>query len=42
MYCMPSSACGWMAGAEISETILVTETGCETLTNLPRDIFVKA
>ena len=31
---------GW--GIEISETILVTETGCETLTNLPRDIFVKA
>jgi ectoine hydrolase len=31
---------GW--GIEISETILVTETGCETLTNLPRDIFIKA
>jgi Xaa-Pro aminopeptidase len=31
---------GW--GIEISETILVTETGCEPLTNLPREIFVKA
>lgn len=31
---------GW--GIEVSETILVTEAGCETLTNLPRAIFVKA
>lgn len=31
---------GW--GIEVSETILVTETGCETLTNFPRDIHVKA
>ena len=31
---------GW--GIEVSETLLVTETGCETLTNFPREIFVKA
>jgi Xaa-Pro aminopeptidase len=31
---------GW--GIEISETILITEGGCETLTNYPREIFVKA
>lgn len=31
---------GW--GIEVSETILVTERGCETLTNFPRDIHVKA
>ncbi|UDF32357.1 UNVERIFIED_ORG: M24 family metallopeptidase (plasmid) [Roseateles sp. XES5] len=31
---------GW--GIEISETFLVTERGCETLTNFPRDIHVKA
>lgn len=31
---------GW--GIEVSETILVTETGCETLTNFPRDIHVNA
>lgn len=31
---------GW--GIEISETFLVTERGCETLTNVPRDIHVKA
>lgn len=31
---------GW--GIEISETILVTERGCETLTNFPRDIHVKS
>ena len=31
---------GW--GIEVSETILVTETGCETLTSFPRDIHVKA
>jgi len=31
---------GW--GIEVSETILVTEHGCETLTNFPRDIHVKA
>lgn len=30
---------GW--GIEISETFLVTERGCETLTNFPRDIHVK-
>ena len=30
---------GW--GIEVSETILVTEAGCETLTRLPREIFVK-
>ncbi|WP_019995421.1 M24 family metallopeptidase [Aureimonas ureilytica] len=30
---------GW--GIEVSETILVTENGCETLTNFPRDIHVK-
>ena len=30
---------GW--GIEISETILVTPTGCETLTRFPREIFVK-
>ncbi len=30
---------GW--GIEISETILVTPTGCETLTKFPREIFVK-
>jgi len=30
---------GW--GIEISETILVTEAGCETLTVFPREIFVK-
>ena len=31
---------GW--GIEISETILITETGRETLTRFPREIFVKA
>jgi Xaa-Pro dipeptidase len=31
---------GW--GIEISETILITETGCETLAGCPRDICVKA
>lgn len=31
---------GW--GIEISETFLVTERGCKTLTNFPRDIHVKA
>lgn len=31
---------GW--GIEISETILVTETGHETLTKFPRDIHVKS
>jgi Xaa-Pro dipeptidase len=31
---------GW--GIEVSETILVTETGAETLTNLPREIYAKA
>lgn len=30
---------GW--GIEVSETILVTETGCETLTKFPREIHVK-
>ena len=30
---------GW--GLEISETILVTEVGCETLTKFPREVFVK-
>lgn len=30
---------GW--GIEVSETILVTETGCETLTNFPREIHAK-
>ena len=30
---------GW--GLEISETILVTDAGCETLTQFPRDVFVK-
>lgn len=30
---------GW--GIEISETILVTEAGAETLTNLPREIYAK-
>lgn len=30
---------GW--GMEISETILMTEQGCETLTMYPREIFVK-
>ena len=31
---------GW--GIEVSETILVTATGAETLTNLPREIHAKA
>jgi Xaa-Pro aminopeptidase len=31
---------GW--GIEISETILVTPNGCETLAKLPREIFIKA
>jgi len=31
---------GW--GIEISETILITDRACETLTHLPREIFVKA
>lgn len=31
---------GW--GIEVSETILITETSCETLTTFPREIFVKA
>ena len=30
---------GW--GVEVSETILVTPSGCETLTDFPREIFVK-
>ncbi|MCC7046550.1 MAG: M24 family metallopeptidase [Alphaproteobacteria bacterium] len=30
---------GW--GMEVSETILVTEKGCECLTNFPRDVFFK-
>jgi Xaa-Pro dipeptidase len=30
---------GW--GLEVSETILVTPKGCETLTRFPRDVFVK-
>ena len=30
---------GW--GVEVSETILVTESGSETLTDFPREIFVK-
>jgi ectoine hydrolase len=30
---------GW--GIEISETILITEMGCETLAKIPREIFVK-
>jgi len=31
---------GW--GIEVSETILVTETGCETLTKFPREVHVKS
>ena len=31
---------GW--GIEISETLLVTSTGCEPLADLPREIFVKS
>jgi Xaa-Pro aminopeptidase len=31
---------GW--GIEISETILITESGCETLADFPREILVKA
>ena len=31
---------GW--GLEVSETILVTPTGCETLTRFPRDVFYKS
>ena len=31
---------GW--GIEVSETILVTESGNETLTRFPRDIHVKS
>ena len=30
---------GW--GVEVSETILVTERGSETLTDFPREIFLK-
>ncbi|MCC6468011.1 MAG: M24 family metallopeptidase [Alphaproteobacteria bacterium] len=30
---------GW--GMEVSETILVTDRGCECLTNFPRDVFFK-
>ena len=30
---------GW--GMEISETILVTDKGCECLTQFPRDVFLK-
>ncbi|MBW0004630.1 MAG: M24 family metallopeptidase [Hyphomicrobiales bacterium] len=30
---------GW--GIEISETVLITQRGCEPLANLPREIFVK-
>ena len=30
---------GW--GIEISETILITDAGCETLTKFPREIFEK-
>jgi Xaa-Pro aminopeptidase len=30
---------GW--GIEVSETILITETGCDTLTKFPREIFLK-
>ncbi|MEW9667448.1 M24 family metallopeptidase [Ammoniphilus sp. 3BR4] len=29
-------------GVEISETFRVTETGCETLANFPRELFVKS
>jgi Xaa-Pro dipeptidase len=31
---------GW--GLEVSETILVTPHGSETLTRFPRDVFIKA
>ena len=31
---------GW--GIEVSETILVTESGCETITRFPREVFNKA
>jgi Xaa-Pro aminopeptidase len=31
---------GW--GIEISETLLITRTGCEPLADLPREIFVKS
>jgi Xaa-Pro dipeptidase len=31
---------GW--GIEVSETILVTAGGCETLTKFPREIHVKS
>jgi Xaa-Pro dipeptidase len=31
---------GW--GIEVSETILVTAAGCETLTKFPREIHVKS
>lgn len=33
----------WMAdwGMEVSETILVTEKGCECLTSFPRDVYMK-
>jgi ectoine hydrolase len=30
---------GW--GLEITESILITETGCETFANFPRQLFVK-
>jgi Xaa-Pro dipeptidase len=34
----------WMKdwGLEVSETILVTDAGCEPLARLPREIFVKS
>ena len=28
-------------GMGISETVVITETGCELLTNCPRQLFVK-
>ena len=28
-------------GLEITESILITEDGCETLANFPRQLFVK-
>ncbi|NLC22341.1 MAG: M24 family metallopeptidase, partial [Halomonadaceae bacterium] len=28
-------------GLEITESILITETGCETLANFPRQLFVR-
>lgn len=46
----PSSRCSsnpipeiWteIAGIDISESILITKDGCETLANFPRQLFVK-